>query len=96
MSNAINEVLLRPIITEKSSIQAKFGKYTFAIPDWANKDHVKEAFAKFFPKHKVRKVNIAKVFGKSRRTKKGRTTPIDSKKAIVSVEGDHIEYFPEI
>ncbi len=96
MSNTINEVLLRPIITEKSSIQAKFGKYTFAIPDWANKNHVREAFAKFFPNHKVLKVNVAKNLGKTRRTAKGRKQAVDGKKAIITVDGDHIEYFPEI
>lgn len=97
MAHAIEEVLKRPVITEKSSIQASTdSKFTFEIPDWATKNHVREAFAKYFPDHKVKKVNVGKIFGKSKRTWKGRTNPTDRKKAIVTVEGDHIEYFPEI
>ena len=96
MAHAIEEVLKKPIITEKSSIQASLGKYTFEVPDWATKHHVREAFAKFFPDHKVTKVNIGKIFASVKRTKKGTTTPVDHKKAIVTVEGSHIDYFPEV
>ena len=97
MAHTIEEVLQRPIITEKSSIQAsEDNKYTFAVPDWATKNHVREAFAKYFPDHKVTKVNIGKIFSKSKRTKKGVRQGVDHKKAIVTVEGDHIEYFPEV
>lgn len=97
MGHTIEEVLQRPIITEKSSIQAsEASKYTFAIPDWATKNHVREAFAKFFPDHKVLKVNIGKIFSKSKRTKKGIRQGVDHKKAIVTVEGGHIDYFPEV
>lgn len=97
MAHAIEEVLKRPIITEKSTIQAStLGQYTFEIPNWATKDHVKEAFAKLFPNHTVKKVRTAKIAGKVKRTVKGRTSPVDYKKAIVEVEGDHIDYFPEI
>ncbi len=96
MAHAIEQILKRPIITEKSSNQASLGKYTFEIPDWATKDHVREAFAKFFPDHKVTKVNIGKIFSSARRTRKGLTRPVDHKKAIVTVEGSHIDYFPEV
>lgn len=97
MSHTIEEVLKKPLITEKSCIQAsEFSKYSFVIPSWATKNHVKEAFAKYFPDHKVRKINISKVFGSAKRTAKGKTTPKDAKKAIVTVDGDHIEYFPEV
>lgn len=97
MGHTIEQVLKRPIITEKSCVQASENKkFTFEIPSWATKNHVKEAFAKFFPDHKVLKINVAKIFGKSKRTAKGSTTPKDGKKAIVTVDGDHIEYFPEV
>jgi large subunit ribosomal protein L23 len=97
MAHTISQVLDRPIITEKSTMMAsKDKKFTFAIPNWATKDHVKEAFAKYFPDHKVIKVNIGKIFGKARRTRKGYTNPVDQKKAIITVDGAHIEYFPEI
>lgn len=97
MAHAIEEILKRPIITEKSSVQAtELKKFSFEIPEWATKNHVREAFAKFFPDHKVTKVNVAKIYGKSRRTKKGIKAPVDSKKAIVTVVGEHIEYFPQV
>jgi large subunit ribosomal protein L23 len=96
MGFILEEVIKRPIITEKSSNQASLGKYTFEVPTWATKDHVKEAFKKFFPELNVTKVNMAKVFGHSKRTKKGIKAPRDSKKAIVTVEGGKIDYFPEI
>jgi large subunit ribosomal protein L23 len=97
MAHAIEEVLKRPLITEKSSVQASSEhKFTFEVPCWATKNHVKEAFAKFFPEHKVFKVNMGKIFGKARRSRKGYTKPIDGKKAIVTAEGPHIDYFPEV
>lgn len=97
MAHAIEEVLKRPLITEKTSVQAtELKKFSFEIPVWATKNHIREAFAKFFPDHKVTKVNIGKLFGKSRRTRKGTKAPVDSKKAIVTVEGEHIDYFPQV
>ncbi len=97
MAHAIEEVLKRPIITEKSTMQASaLKKFSFEIPTWATKDHVKEAFRKFFPTSKVVKVNIGKIFGHQKRTQKGYRLKPDGKKAIVTVDGDHIEYFPQI
>lgn len=97
MPHNLEEVLKRPLVTEKTSNLAnKLKKFSFEIAPWATKDHVKEAFIKYFPKHKVLKVNIAKITGKSRRSRKGYTQPLDRKKAIVSLEGEHIEFFPQI
>lgn len=97
MDNTLMDVLKRPIITEKSSnLASNLKKFIFEIPKWATKNHVKEAFAELFPNSKVVKVNTCKIYGHSRRTVKGRKAPIDSKKAIITIEGDHIEYFPEV
>ncbi len=97
MAHAIEEVLKRPIITEKSTMLASgLKKFTFEIPSWATKDHVREAFIKFFPNSKVKKINVAKIFGHEKRTLKGYKLKPDRKKAIVTVDGDHIEYFPQI
>lgn len=93
----IKDVLIRPIITEKSTgIASELQKYTFEVAKWANKYQVKEAIEIAFPKVKVKKINIATVFGSSKRTAKGVKSPRDSKKAIVTIEGPHIEYFPEL
>lgn len=97
MAHNLEDVLKKPLITEKSSIAASaYNKFTFEIPLWASKDHVREAFAKYFPDHKVTKVNVATITGKARRSLKGKTKPVDRKKAIVTAEGEHIAYFPEI
>lgn len=97
MAYTKEKVIKRPIITEKSTtVASEQSKYTFEVADWANKFHVKEAVEALFPNRKVKKVNMCKMYGSSRRTNKGRTSPKDSKKAIVTVEGDHIECFPEI
>jgi hypothetical protein len=39
---------------------------------------------------------MGKLFGKARRSRKGYTKPVDGKKAIVTAEGPHIDYFPEV
>jgi large subunit ribosomal protein L23 len=97
MGLVIENVLKRPIITEKSTSQAgALKKFTFEIAREANKNHVKEAFALLFPNMEVLKVNICRIYGGSKRSIKGRTQPKDSKKAIVTVKDGHISYFPEV
>ena len=91
------KVIKRPIITEKSTLISELNKFSFEIDVTANKYQVREAFAEMFPEVTVKKVNISKIFGKSKRTKTGRTTPKDRKKAIVTLEeGQTIKYFPEV
>ena len=90
------KIIKRPIITEKSTSLSELKKFTFEVDAHANKYQIKEALQELFPEIKVVKVNIGKIFGSSKRTKTGRTTPKDSKKAIVTIEGDHIKYFPEV
>lgn len=96
MSETAEKILLKPIITEKSTNLAAEKKYTFLVPNSATKDQIKLAFAEAFPDRKILKVNTATVFGKSRRTRKGRKAPLDHKKAIIAIDGDHIDYFPEV
>lgn len=97
MTVVAEEILLRPIITEKSTtISSELKKYTFEIPRWATKNHVKAAITAAFPKVKVLKINIGKIFGSAKRTKGGIKAPRDRKKAIVTIDGPHIECFPEV
>ena len=91
-----SKIIKRPIITEKSTTLSELQKFTFEVDALANKYQIKEAIEELFPDVKVKKVNIGKIFGRSKRTRTGRTTPKDSKKAIVTIEGDHIKYFPEV
>lgn len=91
------EVVLRPVISEKSMDETRRGKYTFAVHDDANKLQVKEAVEELF-KVTVVDVNVlnTKAKEKSRNRRRGRQEGWTSpwKKAIVTVaEGDKIEFF---
>lgn len=86
-------VLLRPLITEKSTRLAEDGKYVFAIAVGANKMQVKEAIELAFDVT-VLNVNVMNVRGKSRRIGRRKAQGPDWKKAIVTLAaGDRIELF---
>ena len=91
------QVVLRPVISEKSMDETRRNKYTFAIHDDANKLQVKAAVEELF-KVTVVDVNVlnTKAKEKSRNRRRGRQEGWTSpwKKAIVTVaEGDKIEFF---
>lgn len=87
------EVLRRPIVTEKSTMQAEQRVYTFEVDRRANKLQVKEAVEKAFGV-KVVSVNIINVPGKPRRWGRHVSHTPSWKKAIVKLaEGQRIEFF---
>jgi large subunit ribosomal protein L23 len=87
------EVLRRPIVTEKSTMQAEQRVYTFEVDGRANKLQVKEAVEKAFG-IKVVSVNIINVPGKPRRWGRHVSHTPSWKKAIVKLaEGQRIEFF---
>ena len=97
MTLTAHEVILRPIISEKSMDESGRGKYTFAVHDDANKLQIKSAVEELF-KVTVVDVNVltSKAKEKSRNRKRGRIQGWTSpwKKAIVTVaSGDKIEFF---
>lgn len=87
------DVILKPVITEKSMMVAEQGKYTFIVAPEANKDEIKDAAEKLFGV-KVTGVNIANFDGKVKRQrgKAGKTAAF--KKAVVTIdtEGKDISY----
>ena len=86
----IHQVLLKPTITEKSTILQESGKYTFRVDMKANKVMVKEAVEKSFDVT-VLDVNITKTHGKRKRYGSRITKKPDLKKAVVTLaEGDRI------
>ncbi len=86
----IHRVLLKPTITEKSTIQQESGKYTFEIALKANKVEVKEAVEKSFGVT-VMDVNILKLRGKRKRYGPRSVKQPDIKKAVVTLQqGDRI------
>ena len=88
------DVILAPIITEKSMDDAAERKYTFKVAKDANKTEIKLALEKIFDVE-VEKVNVMNVRGKKKRMGRyvGRTP--DSKKAIVKLteSSKEIEFF---
>ena len=87
---AINyyDVILKPVITEKSMDGMSEKKYTFLVHPEANKTMIKEAVEKMFAGTKVASVNTQNLDGKKRRRGmiEGRTAKV--KKAIVQLTAD--------
>lgn len=89
-------VLLRPIITEKTTVQTGLDKYVFEVDVRANKNQIKEAVEVAFSV-RVTEVNTMKMKGKPKRFGRKVTKRPDWKKAIVTlVPGDKIELFEGI
>lgn len=87
------DVLIRPVVTEKSTILGSVNKYVFAVHPWANKPQIKEAVETAF-NVRVVDVHVMNVRGKMKRFGRGYGKTPDWKKAIVTlVEGDRIELF---
>ena len=79
------EIIIRPIITEKSNMAVAEGKYTFEVAKDATKTEVKKAVEQLF-NVKVVSVNTVSMPGKQKRmgVHTGRTS--DWKKAIVKID----------
>jgi large subunit ribosomal protein L23 len=87
------DVILRPVISEKSYGLLDGNKYTFLVAPDANKTEIKIAIEKIFGV-RVTDVNTLNRKGKRKRTKFGYGTRNDTKRAVVSLaEGDRIEIF---
>ena len=87
------DIIIRPLITERSTELMAEGKYVFVVDKRANKIEIGKAVKEIFDV-KVEKVNTVNVTGKTKR--RGRTVGkrADYKKAIVKLaEGETIEFF---
>ncbi len=86
----ISDVLLRPTITEKSTLLQEDGQYTFEVAPRANKTLVKQAVEENF-NVKVLSVNITVNRGKRKRYGPRFKKRPDVKKAVVTLQpGDRI------
>ena len=89
------DVILKPVVTEKSMELMGEKKYTFMVHTEATKSQVKEAVEKMFSGTRVKNVNTMNLDGKKKRrgATSGRTAK--SKKAIVQLteESADIEIF---
>ena len=87
------DVLIKPVISEKSYGLLDENKYTFEVHPDANKTEIKIAVEKVFGVA-VTSVNTLNRQGKRRRTRNGWGKRKDTKRAIVSVApGDRIDIF---
>lgn len=88
-----HQVLVRPIITEKNTMLAEQGKYTFEVALTVNKIEIKQAVEEVF-KVRVAAVNVMRVPGKQRRSGRHYGMTRSWKKAVVTLEsGERIELF---
>lgn len=93
MSRNARDVLIAPVVSEKSYGLLDENKYTFVVRPDANKTEIKIAVEKIFGVQ-VTGVNTLNRAGKRRRTRAGWGKRPDSKRAIVTVaEGDRIDIF---
>ncbi len=90
-----HDVLLAPVVSEKSYALLDQNKYTFLVDPTANNTEIKIAVEKVF-KVTVAGVNTINRAGKKRRTRYGTGRRPDTKRAIVTVaDGDRIDLFAQ-
>ena len=89
------DVILKPVITEKSMNAMAEKKYTFLVHPEANKTMIKEAVEKMFEGTKVASVNTMNNEGKEKRRGRNVGKTAKTKKAIVQLTADRkdIEIF---
>lgn len=86
------DILIAPVLSEKSYGLLDEGKYTFLVDPRANKTEIKIAIEKIFDV-KVSSVNTINRKGKTRRTRFGIGKRKDTKRAIVSLREGTIDMF---
>ena len=89
------DVILKPVLTEKSMNAMAEKKYTFLVHPEATKTQVKEAVEKMFEGTKVAKVNTMNMDGKTKRRGMTYGKTAKTKKAVVQLtaESADIELF---
>ena len=87
------DILIRPIVMEKSTALMEQGKYTFRVPLAATKIQIRQAVEQIF-KVKVQAVNTMRYEGKLKRMGRTQGRRSDWKKAVVTLKpGEAIELF---
>ena len=85
------DVILAPIVTEKSMNSMSEKKYAFSVNPDATKNQIKEAVEKMFAGTKVASVNTMNLDGKSKRRGMTQGKTAKTKKAIVQLTADSAE-----
>ena len=91
------DVILKPVISERSMADAEARKYTFKVATDATKTQVRLALEEIFDVD-IEKVNIMNVVGKKKRQGRNVGMTAASKKAIVTLTKDskEIEFFQSL
>jgi large subunit ribosomal protein L23 len=90
------DILVKPVVSEKSYGLLDEGKYTFVVAPGSNKTEIRHAVESVFGV-KVTNVNTVNRPGKRRRTRFGWGKRPDTKRAIVTLaQGDRIDIFGQV
>ncbi len=89
------DIVLRPVVSEKSYGLIDEGKYTFLVDPRANKTEIKLAIEKIFDV-RVGSITTANRKGKTRRTRFGTGKRKDTKRAIVTLKSGSIDIFTAV
>jgi large subunit ribosomal protein L23 len=89
------DIIISPVVSEKSYNLIDDGKYTFVVDTRANKTEIKLAVEKIF-NVKVDSVNTLNRQGKTRRTKFGIGKRKNTKRAIVTLKSGTIDIFTAV
>jgi large subunit ribosomal protein L23 len=90
------EIIVRPVVTERSTTLGENDAFTFIVAEDANKIEIRRAVEQMFDV-KVRSVNTMRYRGKARRVGRNTGRRASFKKAIVTlVEGERIDVYEGI
>lgn len=92
LNKSPHDVLLAPVVSEKSYALLDEGKYTFLVHPDSNKTEIKIAVEQIF-NVKVKSVNTINRKGKTRRTRVGTGKRKDTKRAIITLREGSIDIF---
>ena len=89
------DIVISPVVSEKSYSLIDQGKYTFLVDPRSNKTEIKLAIEKIFDV-KVDSINTLNRTGKTRRTRFGTGKRKDTKRAIVTLKSGSIDIFTAV
>ncbi|WP_366181155.1 50S ribosomal protein L23 [Actinomyces timonensis] len=89
------DIIIAPVVSEKSYTCMDRGQYTFLVAPGSNKTEIKMAIESIF-NVKVDSVNTANRKGKTRRTRTGLGKSKDTKRAIVTLREGSIDIFGDV
>ena len=91
-TKSVYDVIIAPVVSEKSYGQLDEGKYTFEVATDSNKLEIKQAIEKIFDV-KVASINTMNRKGKRKRTRFGWGSRKDTKRAVVTLKEGRIDIF---